>query len=304
LASGLEDLMRRTVGPEIDIGISAADDIWGILVDPNQLENALLNLCINARDAMPDGGKLLITASNNHLELRPAEEHGLPPGDYVALCISDTGCGMPKEVAARVFEPFFTTKPPGEGTGLGLSMVYGFARQSGGQVWIDSEIGQGTKVCLYLPRHDGSQDPIVSEPKLNVDQYAEKNETVLVVDDEPAVRMLITEVLKELGYCPLEAEDGLSGLKILETDRPIHLLITDIGLPGGLAGRQFADAALLLRPDLKVLFITGYAESAIAGNAGLQSGMHVLTKPFSIEELTNRIKTVLRCTDRTRGGNR
>jgi PAS domain S-box-containing protein len=293
LASGLGDLMRRTVGPEIDISISTADDIWGILVDPNELENALLNLCINARDAMPDGGTLLITASNHHLELRPAEEHGLPPGNYVALCISDTGCGMPKEVAARAFEPFFTTKPVGEGTGLGLSMVYGFARQSGGRVCIDSEIGRGTKVCLYLPRHDGCQDADVSEAKLNVEQYAEKNETVLVVDDEPAVRMLITEVLKELRYSPLEAEDGLSGLKILETDRPIHLLITDVGLPGGLTGRQIADAALQFRPDLRVLFITGYAESAIARNAGLQSGMHVLSKPFSIEELRNRIKAVL-----------
>jgi PAS domain S-box-containing protein len=203
LITGLEELIRRTAGPAIDIAISTPRDVWGILVDPNQLENALLNLCINARDAMPDGGKVRITAANRYFGSRAAEEHALTAGDYVALCISDSGCGMPREVAARAFEPFFTTKPSGEGTGLGLSMVYALARQSGGQAWIESEIGQGTKVYLCLPRHDGSQGAGTTETKSNLkSQSAKRNELVLVVDDEPAIRMLITEVLNDLGYRP------------------------------------------------------------------------------------------------------
>jgi CheY-like chemotaxis protein len=200
---------------------------------------------------------------------------------------------MPKDVIARAFDPFFTTKPLGEGTGLGLSMVYGFVRQSGGQARIYSEIGQGTMVCLYLPRHHGKDEEAEAGTEPTELQHAQDGETILIVDDEPGVRMLVTEVLGDLDYQAIEAEDGPSGLKILETKRRIDLLITDVGLPGGINGRQLADAVLALRPELKVLFITGYAENAVVGNGHLRHGMHVLTKPFTIEELGSRLKSIL-----------
>jgi CheY-like chemotaxis protein len=200
---------------------------------------------------------------------------------------------MPKDVVERAFEPFYTTKPLGEGTGLGLSMVYGFVRQSAGQARIYSEIGEGTMVCLYLPRYHGKDEIVETEGDLTELPHAENGETVLIVDDEPAVRMLVTEVLGDLDYRAIEAQDGPSGLKILETGRRIDLLITDVGLPGGINGRQLADAALALRPQLKVLFITGYAENAVVGNGHLKPGMHILTKPFALEELGRRIKNIL-----------
>jgi CheY-like chemotaxis protein len=200
---------------------------------------------------------------------------------------------MPKDVIERAFDPFFTTKPLGEGTGLGLSMVYGFVRQSGGQARIYSEIGHGTMVCLYLPRYLGSDEVIEPAAELTELQRAQEGETALIVDDEPAIRMLVTEVLGDLGYRAIEAEDGVSGLKLLETRRRIDLLVTDVGLPGGINGRQLADAALVLRPQLKVLFITGYAENAVIGDGHLRPGMHVLTKPFAIEELGRSIKNIL-----------
>ena len=200
---------------------------------------------------------------------------------------------MPKDVIARAFDPFFTTKPMGEGTGLELSMVYGFVRQSGGQARIYSEIGQGTMVCLYLPRHHGEHEDVEPVAELTELQHAQNGETVLVVDDEPAVRMLGTEVLGDLGYQAIEAGDGLAGLKVLETKRRIDLLLTDVGLPGGINGRQLADAALALRPQLKALFITGYAENAVIGDGHLRPGMHVLSKPFALEELGRRIENIL-----------
>ena len=292
LVAGMEELIRRTVGPEIVVEPVAGGGLWITLVDPSQLENALLNLCINARDAMVGGGKLTIETGNRWLDERAARERELPPGQYVTLCVSDNGTGMTPDVIARAFDPFFTTKPIGMGTGLGLSMIYGFARQSGGQVRIYSEVGQGTMVCLYLPRHLGEADDPDPPAELAGAPRAGYNETVLVVDDEPTVRMLVTEVLEELGYTAIEAADGAAGLKVLQSNARIDLLVTDVGLPG-MNGRQVADAARAMRPGLKVLFITGYAENAVLSHGHLEPGMHVLTKPFAMEVLASRIKDLI-----------
>jgi PAS domain S-box-containing protein len=294
LVSGMEELVRRTVGPEIAVEAVAAGGLWTTLVDPNQLENALLNLCINARDAMPDGGRLTIETGNKWLDHRAARDRDLPPGQYVTLCVSDTGTGMTPEVARRAFDPFFTTKPIGVGTGLGLSMIYGFVRQSGGQARIYSEPGQGAMVCLYLPRFLGAAaDADASAEAAETVPRAEQGETVLVVDDEPTVRMLVADVLEDLGYTAIEAADGAAGLKVLQSPARIDLLVTDVGLPGGMNGRQVADAARALRPALKVLFITGYAENAVLGHGHLDPGMHVLTKPFAMDALASRIKDLI-----------
>jgi PAS domain S-box-containing protein len=291
LIAGMEDLIRRTIGPNVSMEVVGAGGLWPIRVDPSQLENSLLNLSINARDAMPDGGKLTIETANKWLDERSAREHELTPGQYVSLSVSDTGTGMTDEVIARAFDPFFTTKPTGRGTGLGLSMIYGFVRQSGGQVRIYSEPGQGTTMCLYFPRHQGSVDDETSA----VSEAVERGfgETVLVVDDEATVRMLIAEVLSESFYNILEAGDGAAALKILETDRRVDLMITDVGLPGGMNGRQVADAARVLRPHLKVLFITGYAENAAIGGGHLDAGMEILAKPFAMSTLGNKVREML-----------
>ena len=292
LVAGMEDLVRRTVGPAIEVEVVTAGGLWPTLVDPNQLENALLNLAINGRDAMPGGGRLTIETGNRWLDERTARERDLEPGQYVSLCVSDTGTGMSPDVVAKAFDPFFTTKPMGEGTGLGLSMIYGFARQSGGQVRIYSEVGEGTMLCLYLPRYHG--ETIDAEPTERTDPpRAVAGETVLVVDDEPTVRMLVAEILGELGYAAIEAADGASGLQILQSDVRIDLLVTDVGLPGGMNGRQMADAARLSRPELKILFITGYAENAVVGNGHLAPGMHVMTKPFAMDALATRIRDLI-----------
>ena len=293
LVNGMEDLVRRTVGPSVHIEVVGAAGLWPALVDPPQLENALLNLCINARDAMPGGGRITIETANKWLDEHGAKERDLPPGQYLSLCVTDTGTGMTPEVIARAFDPFFTTKPIGQGTGLGLSMIYGFARQTGGQVRIYSEIGQGTTMCIYLPRHYGDAEGADSPPDLASAPRAEQGETVLIVDDEPTVRMLVTEVLEDLGYTAIEAADAVAGLKVLQSDVRIDLLVTDVGLPGGMNGRQMADAGRVNRRDLKVLFITGYAENAAVGNGHLEPGMAVLTKPFVMEALASRIKDLI-----------
>jgi PAS domain S-box-containing protein len=293
LLVGMEDLVRRTVGPEITLETVLATGLWSTLCDPNQLENALLNLCINARDAMPDGGRLTIETANSWLDERGARERDMPPGQYVAICVTDTGTGMPPDVIERAFDPFFTTKPTGQGTGLGLSMVYGFARQSGGHVRIYSEVGTGTTMRIYLPRYGGPAVEEAVPSELSAAPRAEAGETVLIVDDEPAIRMLVTEVLQELGYTAIEAADGPSGLKVLQSNVRIDLLISDVGLPGGMNGRQMADAGRQVRPKLKVIFITGYADNAAVGNGHLEPGMHVLTKPFAMEALASRIKAVI-----------
>ncbi len=286
------ELVRRTVGPAIEVEMVAAAGLWPTLVDANQLENALLNLCINARDAMPDGGKITIETGNRWLDARTARDHGLEPGQYVSVCVSDNGAGIDKATLERVFDPFFTTKPIGQGTGLGLSMVYGFARQSNGHVRIYSEVGQGTMVCLYLPRHLGQEDVEEAETPVDAPRLG-AGKTVLVVDDEPTVRMLVVDALAELGHDCLEAPDGATGLKVLQSQARVDLLITDVGLPGGLNGRQVADGARALRPDLKVLFITGYAENAVLNHGHIEPGMEVLTKPFAIGDLTARIDRML-----------
>lgn len=295
LIQGMEDLIRRSVGPAIDLATDLTEDIWPILCDPNQLENALLNLCINARDAMAGTGRMTISTANERLDRPMSQGLDLVPGDYVALRVTDTGAGMPPEVASRAFDPFFTTKPIGKGTGLGLSMVHGFAGQSGGQARIHSVAGQGTTVTIRLPRHAQPAEP-ATEPPAAVQQAvprAAHGETVLIVDDEVLIRMVVVEVLQEAGYSVIQAGDGASALKVVEAGTRIDLLVTDVGLPGGMNGRQLADAAREKRPGLKVLFITGYAVRSVIGDAPLENGMYLLTKPFSLDALGERIAAVL-----------
>lgn len=293
LVSGMAELIRRTVGPGILVETVGAASLWTTLIDASQLENALLNLCINARDAMPDGGRITIETANRRLDHMTAKMLDMDEGQYLSLCVTDTGTGMTRDVMAKAFDPFFTTKPIGQGTGLGLSMIYGFAKQSGGQVRIYSEVGQGTTVCLYLPRHHGAFVEEQAQPGGGGAPHAHAGETVLVVDDEPSVRMLVSDVLHELGYSVLEAADSVSGLEILQSDRRIDLLISDVGLPGGMNGRQMADAGRAVRPDLKVLFITGYAENAALENGHVGPGMHVITKPFALDTLATRVRDMM-----------
>ena len=293
LVADMQELIQRTVGPAIEIEVVGASGLWSAFVDPPQLENALLNLCINARDAMPDGGRITIETANKWLDERAARQHDMPEGQYLSLCVTDTGTGMTPEVISRAFEPFFTTKPIGEGTGLGLSMIYGFARQSGGEVRIYSEEGEGTTVCIYLPRHSSE---IADEPAVVTSAElprSERSATVLIVDDEASVRMLLTEIVEDLGFTAIEASDSAAGLRVLQSDVTIDLLVTDVGLPGGMNGRQMADAGRETRPDLQVLFVTGYAENAVIGSGRLAPGMAVLTKPFPIETMAARIRSMI-----------
>ncbi|MHB8285748.1 MAG: ATP-binding protein, partial [Caulobacteraceae bacterium] len=290
LVTGLQELIQRTVGPAVTVEAVGAAGAWPVLVDPPQLENALLNLCINARDAMPGGGRITIETANKWIDGPAARRHDLAEGQYLSLCVSDTGTGMTPEVIARVFEPFFTTKPLGEGTGLGLSMIYGFARQSGGQVRIYSEVGEGSTVCIYLPRHYGEVGEEARPAPAAPTDRVEAGKTVLVVDDEPTVRMLIADILQDLGYAALEAVDSAAGLRVLQSGVRIDLLVTDVGLPGGMNGRQMADAGRATRPDLKVLFITGYAENAVLGDGRLEHGMAIITKPFAVQAMAARIR--------------
>jgi PAS domain S-box-containing protein len=292
LVMGMEDLIRRTVGPSIVVETVGAGGLWLTRVDQSQLENALLNLVINARDAMAQGGRITIETANKWLDDRAARDRDLPPGQYISLCVTDTGTGMSPDVIAQAFDPFFTTKPLGQGTGLGLSMIHGFVRQSGGQVRIYSELGKGTTMCLYLPRFIGELDDVAdgAPPKVADTGHGE---VVLVIDDEAGVRALMAEVLQDAGYAVIEAVDGPSGLKLLQSDVRIDLLITDVGLPGGLNGRQVADAARITRPELKILFVTGYAENAAVGNGHLDPGMQVITKPFGVIALSNKVTEML-----------
>ncbi len=294
LVTGMEELLRRTIGEAIRLEIVTAGGLWQTRCDPHQLESAILNLAINARDAMPGGGKLTIETCNAHLDSAyAARSREVRPGQYVCICVTDTGMGMSSDVIARAFEPFFTTKPLGQGTGLGLSMIYGFARQSEGYAKIYSEPDQGTTVKLYLPRYYGeAEDADEGAGELGEAHRAEHGEVVLVVEDETAVRDLVVDVLGELGYRAVEAADGPSGLKLIQSDMQIDLLVTDVGLPG-LNGRQLADAARRQRPKLKVLFMTGYAENATIANGFLEPGMQMITKPFPIEALATRIRDII-----------
>ncbi|MCP3433583.1 PAS domain-containing protein [Stutzerimonas stutzeri] len=294
LVEGMTELIQRTVGPSILVETVSAPDLWPASVDASQLENAILNLCINSRDAMPDGGRIIIETANQWLDAEAALANDLPAGEYLSLTVTDTGTGMAPGVIAKAFDPFFTTKPIGEGTGLGLSMIYGFAKQSGGQVRISSELGKGTSMCIHLPRYHGEAGASTAAPVQSAAALTGSCGTILIVDDEPTVRLLLTDVLGDLGCTLIEAADSLTGLKLLQSDVGIDLLITDVGLPGGMNGRQMADAGREVRPGLKTLFITGYAESAALGNSSLGAGMQVLTKPFSIDILATRVLELLR----------
>jgi PAS domain S-box-containing protein len=293
LIQSMENLLHRTIGELITLHLDLTDDLWPTLCDPNQLDSAILNLAINARDAMPDGGRLTIRTHNAHLDHTQAAIAGVDKaGDYVCVCVADSGAGMSADVVARAFDPFFTTKPIGQGTGLGLSMIYGFMQQTGGHAHIESAVGQGTTVRLYLPRctQAGADDDTLP---LGPPAYrAEAGDTVLVLEDEIIVRGIVVEVLEDLGYHAIEAADGPAGLEILRSNRRIDLLVTDIGLPG-LNGRQVAEAARLLRPGLKILFMTGYADSATMADGFLAPGMEMITKPFAIDSLALRIKSII-----------
>jgi signal transduction histidine kinase len=294
LIRGMQDLIAGTVGPTIRLDMPESPDVWPIMCDPHQLESAVLNLVINARDAMPEGGTLTIELGNTELDAAYVAGHAdLDAGDYVVLSISDSGTGMSAEVASRALDPFFTTKPLGAGTGLGLSMVYGFAKQSSGHLRIHSTLGLGTTIRIYLPRHLGSAiSPDAADLAAAIPR-AQPGETVLIVDDESSIRMLVREVLDDLGYASLEAEDGRGALRILRSGSKINLLITDVGLPNGMNGRQLADAARQNRHDLRVLFITGYAEKAAVGNGLLDQGMEVMTKPFALHALATKIREMI-----------
>jgi len=293
LVRGMEELLRRSIGEAIELECVASGGLWPTRCDPNQLENAILNLSINARDAMPRGGRLTIETGNASIDDGYARRNSFAtPGQYVTISVTDTGTGMTPETVSKAFDPFFTTKPIGQGTGLGLSMIYGFARQSGGFVNIYSEIGLGSTIRIYLPRDHGAgvSEEISEEPAELV--RSDDGDTVLVVEDEEAVRALIVDVLQELGYRTMEAVDGPSGLEILQSDAKIDLLVTDVGLPG-LNGRQLADAARVSRPDLKILFVTGYAHNAAVGNGLLEPGMEIITKPFTIDKLASRVRMIV-----------
>ncbi len=292
LVAGMEELIRRTVGPGIAVEVVGAGGLWLTQVDPSQLESALLNLAINARDAMPHGGRITIETANKWFDHRGARDRELATGQYVELCVTDTGTGMTPDTIARAFDPFFTTKPLGQGTGLGLSMVHGFVRQSGGQVRIYSELGKGTTMSLYLPRFVGELGP-EDAPEPDATPEAGHGETVLVVDDEAIIRMMVVDVLEEAGYRVVEAADGAAALKILQSPARIDLVITDVGLPGGINGRQVADAGRAVRPNLKILFVTGYAENAILGSGTLDPGMKIITKPFEMMTFPARIREII-----------
>ncbi|MCQ4233912.1 PAS domain-containing protein [Pseudomonas stutzeri] len=295
LIDSMHDLLIRTLGSHIQIEMQLQADLWPAYSDDNQLESALLNLVINARDAMPDGGTLRIGTANVMLE-RARQVGDLAPGAYVTLTVADSGCGMTPKVLASAFEPFFTTKPIGQGTGLGLSMIYGFARQAGGHLQITSEPDAGTEVCLYLPTHAEAVPCAPAPSAAAAVLRAQQGECVLVVEDDPAVRLLVLDVLDMLGYQALEAAEGTAAVAILESEQRIDLLVTDVGLPG-MNGRQLADIARQQRPQLPVLFMTGYAERA-ASSGFLDSGMDMISKPFTIDQLVQQISAILAETDR------
>lgn len=286
------ELVRRTMGPDIAVETCGDVQLWPAMVDTNQLENAVLNLCINARDAMTGGGRLVISTKNVTLDGDGALARGLTPGDYATISVADDGAGIADHDIERVFEPFFTTKPTGRGTGLGLSMVYGFARQSNGLVRIRSRLGEGTLVRIYLPRYQGTVEA-AHQTSPHHQMLSLPDAMVLVVDDEPTVRMMMVDALGLVGIRCLEASDGATAIEQLDRFPDIDLLVTDVGLPGGINGRQVADEARRRRPDLAVLFVTGYADRINLLEDPEAADIDVLTKPFGIEDLQNRVATLL-----------
>jgi two-component system NtrC family sensor kinase len=307
LVQSMSELLRRTIGETVSVETVLGGGLWKIAVDPNQLENAIINLAVNGRDAMPNGGRLTIETANTYLDdvyvTRTA--HGLTPGQYVMLAVTDSGLGMAREVIERAFEPFFTTKPVGMGTGLGLSMVYGFAQQSGGYVKIYSELGEGTTVKLYFPRlaeqrelPDWSADQRVAS---RTPPAAIGSESILLVEDDEDVRKFATDVLSEQGYTVHAAADGASALQLLDSESNIALLFTDVVLPGGMNGRQLADEAQRRRPGLKVLYATGYTRNAIIHQGRLDAEVELLGKPFTAAALSRKVRQILDATARTEG---
>ena len=293
LVLSMGELLQRSLNESIHLDMRLDDQLWVAEADPNQLESALLNLVLNARDAMSDGGTLVVQTFNRHLDAGFTDAYSnLEPGDYVVLSVQDTGCGMPESVISRAFDPFFTTKPIGQGTGLGLSMIYGFSKQSRGHVTIDSEVDKGTTVNLFLPRFVGEEvaEPLVSSSHA---PQAQDGETVLIVEDDPAVRVLVSSVLGELGYAFVEAADANGAVPILQSDQRIDLLISDVGLPG-MNGRQLAEIGRQIRPGLRVLFITGYAEHAAVRGGFLDPGMQLITKPFTFDLLTAKVREMIK----------
>ncbi|MFS2048924.1 ATP-binding protein, partial [Variovorax sp. CT11-76] len=293
LVAGMSDLLRRSLSGAIQLETVLAGGLWRTHADPNQLENVILNLAVNGRDAMPEGGRLTIETANTHLDERYAVEHlGLSAGQYVMIAVSDTGSGMPAAVVAKAFDPFFTTKEVGRGTGLGLSQVYGFVKQSGGHVKIYSEVGEGTAVKVYLPRLLGAPAEDEKAEAAPDAPLGGTEELILVVEDEPAVRQLTVAALTELGYRVLQADGAAAALKLIDAHPEIQLLFTDVVMPET-NGRKLADEALRRRPGLKVLFTTGYTRNAVVHNGVLDAGVHLIGKPFTIEELAVRVREVL-----------
>ena len=291
LVAGMEDLLRRSIGEAVEMEAVVSGGLWNAFVDPTQIENALLNLAINARDAMDAVGKLTIEVRNAHLDHEYAQQNSdVKPGQYVMIAVTDTGAGIPPEIVEQVFEPFFTTKPEGKGSGLGLSMVYGFVKQSGGHVKIYSEVGQGTSVKIYLPRIHEDED-VVAGPELV--EAGGGSETILVVEDDEEVRSTVTDMLRELGYNVLTAKDAASALPILESGVKIDLLFTDVVMPGPLRSPELARKAKERIPSLAVLFTSGYTENAIVHGGRLDAGVNLLTKPYSRQVLASRVRRVL-----------
>lgn len=292
LVQNMDALLRRALGERTHLETVIANDLWNTLVDPNQLENVILNLAINARDAMDGEGRLLIQAVNFVLD--DGGVGGFPDldaGEYVLLSVSDSGAGMPPEVMERAFEPFFTTKMEGKGTGLGLSMAYGVVKQSGGHIAIDSRVGRGTTVKVFLPR---VHEPVAELPEPQAGPLSGGVETILVVEDEAEVRAATVEILSKLGYKTLQAEDGLSGLRMIESGAPIDLLFSDVVMPGPVRSDELAKRAKELMPGIEVLFASGYADSGIVQGGKLDPGVNLLSKPYTAEGLARKIRHMLR----------
>ena len=304
LVSGMSDLLNRTLGETIEVETIQSARIWPVEIDVNQMENALLSLAVNARDAMPDGGKLTIEVANTHIdEAYAAQEAEVSPGQYVLISVSDTGQGMDEDVLSHAIEPFFTTKEVGRGTGLGLSMVYGFIKQSGGHIRVYSERGHGTTVKIYLPRFYGPLPDNDTGTVSRATPVCGGDETVLVCEDDDKVRAYTVDVLKELGYRVMEADNGAAALQALEmASEPIDLLFTDVILPGGMTGADIAQQARAQQPGLRILFATGYARNAIIHHGRLDPGVELLTKPFTYAELAAKVRDMLDRDDARQAG--
>ena len=292
--SGMSEILRRTLGQEVAIETILAGGLWRTYVDGNELESLLLNLAVNARDAMPNGGKLTIETANVNLDETYVRDHvGLAAGQYVLIAVSDTGSGMSPEVIAKAFDPFFTTKATGKGTGLGLSQAYGFIKQSGGHIKIYSEIGQGTTVKIYLPRFHGENVSVATQPGLKAQTaLGRPEELILVVEDEERMRLVVEEAFRELGYKVVVAADGKKALALLDANPGVNLLFTDVVMPE-MSGRELAKEALSRRPDLKVVYTTGFSRNAVIHNGILDPDVNFLAKPFTVENLARKVRSVL-----------